>query len=303
MSDTTNFTMTPFNPDIVRLDHSTSTWIELTTESKLYQLTLSHMASHLIQQDIPQSFSVIVEPVAKISDNGVEVRTKLSMGLGLFSFIDTRGKTLFGLHQAVGSPVGSSCGVEWYKTLIIISPLIDSQNDLNLFCNDLIKASESTEVGSFTIFTWHIRHQYWRTESICKARSLQSVILATKVKEKLFNDVDRFLDPKTQTFYAKHGIPYRRSYLFHGVPGAGKTSLIQALAGKLNRNLYYIQPTDPEMTDDSLRSSIAEVAENAIIVIEDIDALFAKDRSKKVEKSPLTFSGLLNALDGVGGSS
>eukprot|EP01036_Dinobryon_divergens_P044100 gene44100-58814_t len=57
------------------------------------------------------------------------------------------------------------------------------------------------------------------------------------------------------------------------------------------------------MTDDSLRSSIAEVAENAIIVIEDIDALFAKDRSKKVEKSPLTFSGLLNALDGVGASS
>jgi len=54
------------------------------------------------------------------------------------------------------------------------------------------------------------------------------------------------------------------------------------------------------MTDDSLRSAIASVPENAIVVIEDIDALFTKDRKKKVEKSPLTFSGLLNALDGVG---
>ncbi len=39
------------------------------------------------------------------------------------------------------------------------------------------------------------------------------------------------------------------------------------------------------------------------MVIEDIDALFAKDRSAKNAKSPLSFSGLLNALDGVGAAS
>ncbi len=39
------------------------------------------------------------------------------------------------------------------------------------------------------------------------------------------------------------------------------------------------------------------------MVIEDIDALFAKDRSAKNNKSPLSFSGLLNALDGVGAAS
>ena len=34
--------------------------------------------------------------------------------------------------------------------------------------------------------------------------------------------------------------------------------------------------------------------------MEDIDALFGKDRTKKHSDCPLTFSGLLNGLDGVG---
>eukprot|EP01041_Mallomonas_annulata_P012213 gene12213-25643_t len=301
-SASTNITMLPFKAELLGFDYSTTTWIELTNESKLYQLILSHIAKNLVYEDHPKSFSIDVNQVSDAGNESLS-RTRLSMGLGLFSFLGTRGQRLLGLHQAVGSPVGTSCGVQWYKTLVVFSLTAGSQSELNLFCDDLIKASEATEAGNFTIFTWHIRHQYWREEAVCKARAIESVILAPRVKDKLFNDVDRFLDTKTQNFYEKHGIPYRRSYLFHGVPGAGKTSLIQALAGKLNRNLYFVQPTDPQMTDDSLRSAISKVAANAIIVIEDIDALFAKDRSKKVQQSPLTFSGLLNALDGVGGSS
>merc|ERR1719414_1111606 len=65
--------------------------------------------------------------------------------------------------------------------------------------------------------------------------------------------------------------------------------MIQALAGRFGRNLCYLSPTHPELSDDSLKSAI-----------EDVDALFGKGREKKIQQSPLTFSGLLNALDGVG---
>merc|ERR1712151_1430299 len=75
---------------------------------------------------------------------------------------------------------------------------------------------------------------------------------------------------------------------------------IQALAGKFGRNLCYLSPTHPELSDDSLKSAIERVPDNAIVVLEDVDALFGKNREKKVQQSPLTFSGLLNALDGVG---
>jgi len=105
---------------------------------------------------------------------------------------------------------------------------------------------------------------------------------------------------ETAEFYQNHGIPYKRSYLFYGVPGAGKTSMIQALAGRFGRNLCYLSPTHPELSDDCLKSAIERVPHNAIVVLEDIDALFGKGREKKIQQSPLTFSGLLNALDGVG---
>merc|ERR1712113_1245328 len=100
--------------------------------------------------------------------------------------------------------------------------------------------------------------------------------------------------------YFKHGIPYKRSYLFYGVPGSGKTSLIQALAAKYDRQLAFVQPSHPKMTDESFKSCISKAPANSLIVLEDIDALFNKDRSKKNQACPLTFSGLLNGLDGVG---
>ena len=42
-----------------------------------------------------------------------------------------------------------------------------------------------------------------------------------------------FVSEDMLSSYKSHCIPYRRSYLFHGVPGAGKTSFIQAIADHL----------------------------------------------------------------------
>merc|ERR1719478_1026142 len=97
-----------------------------------------------------------------------------------------------------------------------------------------------------------------------------------------------------------HGIPYKRSYLFYGAPGAGKTSLLTAIAGKYNRNLCILQPTDPRFTDDDLAEAIREAPAKSIIVLEDVDALFDKNREAKTTKMTISFSGLLNALDGIG---
>jgi len=116
-------------------------------------------------------------------------------------------------------------------------------------------------------------------------------------------DLDDFVSAGTRKWYASHGIPYKRSLLLFGSPGAGKTSLIQALAGRYKRNLAILTPSHPEMTDDGLKAAVQRVPNKSIIVLEDVDAIFAEGRSKRDgDKSSLTFSGVLNALDGVGQS-
>eukprot|EP01040_Poterioochromonas_malhamensis_P009951 gene9951-10813_t len=163
----------------------------------------------------------------------------------------------------------------------------------------MIKLAETPEKGKFLCFNWHIRYQYWREEARIDARPIDSVVLPSKTKDRLIQDIERFLLPKTKQFYVRNGIPYRRSYLFYGVPGTGKTSMVQALAGHFHRNVCFLLPTHPEMTDDSLREAIQRIPSNSIVVFEDIDALFDIHRSNKISKSSLTFSGLLNALDGI----
>jgi len=102
--------------------------------------------------------------------------------------------------------------------------------------------------------------------------------------------------------YERFGIPYRRTFLLAGPPGLGKTSLIHALASEFNRDVYMIN-VGPETTDGSLGTALREVRgrRGTFLVLEDVDALFTMDREidKNRTVHMLSFSGLLNALDGL----
>jgi chaperone BCS1 len=51
--------------------------------------------------------------------------------------------------------------------------------------------------------------------------------------------------------------------------------------------------------DDGLNTLLNNAPEKAIILIEDIDAIFVDRTSAQQQKHSVSFSGLLNALDGV----
>lgn len=153
----------------------------------------------------------------------------------------------------------------------------------------------------FSTFVWNARNEIWRRDSSVPERSLDSVILDDKVKEKLKKDLDDFTDPKTIDWYQEHCIPFKRGYLFYGKPGTGKTSTISAIASHLKRKVYKLNLVAPGLCDNSLLDAVNSIKKNSVLVMEDIDSLFGVHREKN-ESFSTTFSGLLNAIDGLGDS-
>lgn len=134
-----------------------------------------------------------------------------------------------------------------------------------------------------------------------RKRPLESVILDKGIKERIVEDVKDFL--ASGTWYFDRGIPYRRGYLLHGPPGSGKSSFIQALAGHLDYNIAILNLSERGLTDDRLNHLLTIIPKGTLVLLEDVDAAFSNRRVQSdadgYHGANVTFSGLLNALDGV----
>jgi mitochondrial chaperone BCS1 len=159
----------------------------------------------------------------------------------------------------------------------------------------------------------------WTYVSAYAPRLLDSVILKPGEKEHLMQDLERFRASRAR--YRRLGVPYHRGYLLYGPPGTGKTSLVSALAAKYGMSIYVINLT--EFNDRRLKTAMNDVAENSMILFEDIDCMKAGNRRADLTGTPdrressekgrgepekkddapagfsVTLSGLLNVLDGV----
>eukprot|EP01132_Coremiostelium_polycephalum_P003100 gene3100-3877_t len=138
------------------------------------------------------------------------------------------------------------------------------------------------------------------------SRSLDSVILQPSLKSQLVKDISDFI--ANEEWYRNRGIPYRRGYLLYGPPGNGKTSLVNAIAGELNLDICIISLSQKDMDDRQLNRLLNTAPPKSILLIEDIDAAFSSKRSMiggdddsntGSSNSGITYSGLLNSLDGV----
>ncbi|KAK9731855.1 BCS1 N terminal [Popillia japonica] len=136
-----------------------------------------------------------------------------------------------------------------------------------------------------------------------KRRPISSVVLDQGVSERILSDCKEFIS--NPSWYMDRGIPYRRGYLLHGPPGCGKSSYITALAGELEFGICVLNLSERGLTDDRLNHLLSVAPVQSIILLEDIDAAFVSREDTPVQKAAyeglnrVTFSGLLNCLDGV----
>ncbi|KAJ3819463.1 P-loop containing nucleoside triphosphate hydrolase protein [Lentinula raphanica] len=128
-------------------------------------------------------------------------------------------------------------------------------------------------------------HGGWRWTDSRHKRPMSSIVLNPGVKEMLLNDTKDFLN--SEKWYADRGIPFRRGYLLHGVPGSGKSSLIHAIAGELMLDIYALSLSAAWINDATLTTLMGRVPARCIVLLEDLDAAFTRStgrRSKKDKK-------------------
>lgn len=141
-----------------------------------------------------------------------------------------------------------------------------------------------------------LKGDWWDHVGDVPRRSIDTVLVDDDRINKVLDDMRWFYGARN--WYAERGVPWRRGYLFYGPPGTGKSSLIRALASELSLDIATLDIGRATLTDDELREAMMCAPKETLIAIEDVDAVFTQ-REGGEKRSGVSFSGLLNAIDGV----
>lgn len=194
-------------------------------------------------------------------------------------------------------PIGMENCIDWPY---ILQLYCDCKETLDKFINESKKTynneilNQEKMKDKVTNYLWD---DYWEVLNKKPCRDLSTLYFDNNIHIEILEELKNFLSHETEQEYIQFGIPYKYNVLLEGYPGTGKSSIIHVLASELNMNVCTIA-FDRELTDKQFMRAFKNVPDNSIIILEDIDTCF-KDRTEKDNHVGLTFSGLLNTLDGA----
>lgn len=140
----------------------------------------------------------------------------------------------------------------------------------------------------------------WNLTSRRRPRPEGSVILKSGVLETILKSIKDF--KVAEQWYVDRGIPWRLGILLFGPPGSGKSSTVAAIASHFKMDIAILNLNMKGLDDNQLNSYLADCPKNALVLLEDIDCVFSERKGSEDKDNQVTFSGLLNAIDGVAAS-
>tara|TARA_Y100000389_G_C17450346_1_gene514353 strand:+ start:1515 stop:2618 length:1104 start_codon:yes stop_codon:yes gene_type:complete len=192
------------------------------------------------------------------------------------------------VNLKIGPPVATASDIEQLAEISIYG----EETTLTNFLIEAKKFCKKSEEDFIDISI--LRGSWWQKISNAPKRKMDTIYLSQKAE--IILDVQKFL--KSEDIYLEMGIPWKRNYLFSGPPGVGKTTLIFGLASLLNFGVCVIN-FSPKTDDAALINSLTKIESSHILILEDIDCLFVERRANDALRSSVSFSGILNLLDGI----
>ena len=216
-----------------------------------------------------------------------EVLFCLNLGKYIFKFNETN---VIINYREEGLPIPTYHDPDYFTRLTLSS---ENEETITELIKNAFKINDKNKKNT-NIYIPNEQGEWYNYGKI-PSRNLDSIYINDAIKNKIVEDIKHFIDSEDE--YNKFGMPYKKTYLLTGIAGSGKTSLVKALCHNFEYNLSILS-VSKAFTNTSLVNCVRELNEKTVLLIEDIDCLFEK-RNATSDNPSLTFSNLLNILDGV----
>ena len=166
---------------------------------------------------------------------------------------------------------------------------------INDFIKNSIESITKCRFQNDVLIIYRSGYNSWNETKKLTDRNIDTVYLNSDTKKELIDDITQFYNNDSKNIYEMLNINHNRIYMFYGLPGTGKTTLIKSLASLFKKNIAYLV-IKKDLEFDNLYNLMERLPNDTFIVLEDVDALFSEDRQ---QKSGITFSAFINVFDGI----
>ena len=174
---------------------------------------------------------------------------------------------------------------------------IQFMKDFFIICKKKYEENKRSKKTDQKMILWSYADGFWEDIKRINQRSFDTVILDQDIKSDIKISLDRYNDKEHKKKLKSFGINHKMNFIFSGLPGTGKSSLMFSIATLLNKDIATIDFNNKDLSDHLFIKALNRIPNDCLFVLEDIDALYV-DRDKTRDNT-ISFSCILNFLDGV----